>query len=342
MPSAGRMSPGRSRKISPAFTSAAGMSVGVRPRSTQAEAGIRASSDSAGAAARRRRTAAAHCAALPQQRMQPAWKKSREEYQSAAGAVSVPEITQEISWMRAKRLYPRQSAALRQKSASCTAVPGRSLRRAPAARRNTGRFTAQTGTVRISWTTAAPSRPCAEKPAACAPYAAAPIRSVQIRETMVRFFKRIGSSKISIGSSEKRKKMKMGGNKKGTVRGSDSPPDCHSLPLLRFAQPLLQGVPCLNSPQTFKMHKSVYPTSGTVPQKGGTEFNRKFENSSQSLSGRRLWGEFSKFSSLFVGSRGRKPLGRGFAASEQRDFSEYSFGHKRVPPAAAIAIKDKR
>ena len=42
------------------------------------------------------------------------------------------------------------------------------------------------------------------------------------------------------------------------------------------------------------------------------------------------------------GSRGTGPPGRGFAASEQRDFSGYSFGHKRVPPAAASAMKDKR
>ena len=45
---------------------------------------------------------------------------------------------------------------------------------------------------------------------------------------------------------------------------------------------------------------------------------------------------------LIRGVQGAKPLGRGFAASEQRDFSGYSFGHKRVPPAAASAVKDKR
>lgn len=76
------------------------------------------------------------------------------------------------------------------------------------------------------------------------------------------------------------------------------------------------------------------------PAKAGRLFNRKFENSSQRLSGCSLWGEFSNFhTSLGVsGDRSPEP---GFAASEQRDFSGYSFGHKRVPPAAAEVVKDK-
>ena len=45
---------------------------------------------------------------------------------------------------------------------------------------------------------------------------------------------------------------------------------------------------------------------------------------------------------LIRGVQGAKLPGRGFAASEQRDFSGYSFGHKRVPPAAASATKDKQ
>ena len=81
----------------------------------------------------------------------------------------------------------------------------------------------------------------------------------------------------------------------------------------------------------------VYLMIGTVPQTEGRVFNRKFENSSQSLSGRRLWGEFSNFHTA-LGVSGGCPPETGFAASEQRDFSGYSFGHKRVPPAAAIAV----
>ena len=54
----------------------------------------------------------------------------------------------------------------------------------------------------------------------------------------------------------------------------------------------------------------VYLMIGTVPQTEGRLFNRKFENSSQSLSGRRLWGEFSNFHPYSWGPGGVAPWPR--------------------------------
>ena len=98
----------------------------------------------------------------------------------------------------------------------------------------------------------------------------------------------------------------------------------------------------ISNPTTNINLAEIHSTHGTNrPARAGRLFNRKFKNSSSRPSGRGLDGEFLNFhSSLGVsGDRSPEP---GLAASEQRDFSGYSFGHKRVPPAAAGAMKDKR